>query len=373
MQRVLVLSAYEARSHAYWLERLQESLPSSYEWHVLSLPPRHFNWRIRGNSLYWSVSERERLEQSYDAVLATSMVDLATLRGLVPALTQTVNCLYFHENQFAYPGSERQHSVIESQMVTLYGALAADRVAFNSAYNRRTFLAGVDALLDRLPDFVPEGVSRRIEDKSRVLPVPIRSPDDGIAAAWPGTSGGTGGPLRIAWLGRFEYDKGPDILLHTLSVLEEAGIAYELALVGQEFRQLPEDFATLRTAYSHRIVHWGFIESDVQYRAVLAGAEVALSTARHEFQGLALLEATALGAFPIVPARQAYPEIFPEQCCYPVEEGNAVLEGHHAAQKILACLPSIRAGVTTPPSVENFFPEKLAAGYCDFLSRRDSP
>ena len=169
--RILLLSAYAARSHVHWQESLLEMFPR-WQWRVLSLPPRHFSWRIRGNPLYWSMAEREVLQGEYDLLLATSMVDLATLRGLVPALAALPTVLYFHENQFAYPPGRRRHGLLEAQMVSLYGALAADAVVFNSAYNRDTFLDGCAALLERLPDYTPAGCVALLRQKSRVLPVP---------------------------------------------------------------------------------------------------------------------------------------------------------------------------------------------------------
>ena len=105
--KVLLLSAYAAHSHVHWQRCLLNMFPD-WEWRVLSLPPRHFSWRVRGNALYWSLEERESLERDYDLLIATSMVDLATLRGLVPALTALPSLLYFHENQFDYPQQEQQ-------------------------------------------------------------------------------------------------------------------------------------------------------------------------------------------------------------------------------------------------------------------------
>ena len=81
--KVLLLSAYAAHSHVYWQNSLQ-AMFGQWQWQVLSLPPRHLSWRARGNPLYWAMAERELLERGYDLLIATSMVDLATLRGLVP-------------------------------------------------------------------------------------------------------------------------------------------------------------------------------------------------------------------------------------------------------------------------------------------------
>lgn len=45
-------------------------------------------------------------------------------------------------------------------MVQLYDALVADRLAFNSAFNRSTFLSGDEDLLKAMPDAVPHGGRR---------------------------------------------------------------------------------------------------------------------------------------------------------------------------------------------------------------------
>ncbi|HMW49077.1 MAG TPA: DUF3524 domain-containing protein, partial [Cellvibrionaceae bacterium] len=118
--RILLLSAYDAPSHRYWRQGLIDQL-SDYRFTCLTLPPRHFNWRIRGNPISWL--DAPQLTAAYDLILATSMVDLATLRGLVPALSRTPCIYYCHENQFAYPESPRQMRPLEPLMVTLYGAL----------------------------------------------------------------------------------------------------------------------------------------------------------------------------------------------------------------------------------------------------------
>ena len=155
--RILLLSAYDAQSHSYWWQGLKAAMPE-HDWTVLTLPARHFAWRIRGNSLSWGLGEQELLNQPYDLLIATSMTDLSSLRGLVPHLTTIPTLLYFHENQFAYPLGNQARQQVEPHIVSLYAALAADHLCFNSAYNRDTFLSGAAGLLDKLPDHVPDGI-----------------------------------------------------------------------------------------------------------------------------------------------------------------------------------------------------------------------
>ncbi|MDC0414664.1 DUF3524 domain-containing protein, partial [Gammaproteobacteria bacterium] len=107
--KILLLSAYDAMSHTIWRRRLAAMFPE-HEWTQLALPPRHFNWRIRGNSLQWALNEQDALTQDYDLLIATSMVDLASLRGFVPSLSKIPTLLYFHENQFVYPEGNTQRS-----------------------------------------------------------------------------------------------------------------------------------------------------------------------------------------------------------------------------------------------------------------------
>lgn len=353
------------------------SLAPGWQWRVLELPPRHFSWRIRGNALYWSIAERSALEAGYDLLVATSMVDLATLRGLVPALAAIPAVLYFHENQFDYPQGRQRHSPVEAQVTSLYSALAADRILFNSAYNRATFLAGCSALLGRLPDRVPPGVVTLLEGKSEVLPVPI---EDRAArppvARWPGADRAEGsGPLRLLWVGRFEHDKGGEGLRAILQRLEACGLDYELAVTGQQFRDAPPVFETIRRDYAHRIVQFGFIEDTGQYRGLLAAAQVVLSTAWHEFQGLAVLEAVSLGCRPVVPDRLAYAEIYPRACRYASCPEAPDEEARCAVELIVDAVQALSLGEMETPDVSGFERRKLAPRYEQFLrqclARRD--
>ncbi len=365
--KVLLLSAYAAGSHVHWQRCLYTMFPD-WQWQLLSLPPRHFSWRIRGNPLYWSVAERERLESDYDLLVATSMVDLATLRGLVPALAGLPTLLYFHENQFDYPRQGGQHSLLEAQMVSLYAALAADRLAFNSAYNRDSFLEGVGALLHRLPDHVPTGVVTSLAGKAQVLPVPIEY--DRVvttAAAWPGIAGRyPQRPLRLLWNGRFEHDKGGDTLYCALRALEGSGLDYELALTGQQFRQSPPAFTRIESEFPHRLVQFGYLPSASAYRGLLRGADIVISTAQHEFQGVAVLEAVAAGCLPAVPRRQAYPQLYPPQFVYEVYPGDIEQEGA-AAAALVAGLASQVARDVAAPDVSAFGLPRLQPAYGSLL------
>jgi glycosyltransferase involved in cell wall biosynthesis len=306
-----LLSPYLAGSHGWWADWLLSSQPQ-YEWHRLELPGRFFRWRIRGNPLSWL----DALPSSQpDLIVASSMTDIATIRGLHARLAGVPVLYYFHENQFAYPLSSRQPSSIDPQIVQLYGALSAQRVAFNSAYNRDTFLHGIEKLLARLPDAIPDHVVERIADKSSICPVviddlsPPRERDDRL----------------IVWNHRWEYDKNPQLFTDAMLALAERGMSFQLALLGARPGRPPRDLVRLRENLPSRIVADGHLPR-AEYRRLLASAAVAVSTARHEFQGLAMLEAASAGVRPLAPDDLCYVEQYPAAYRYPAGQLTALVE-----------------------------------------------
>ncbi len=316
--KALMLSAYDAESHAYWRQGLYRAF-SSYEWTTLTLPPRYFSWRIRGNGLTWF--QHPALKERYDICIATSMVDIATLKGLNPSLASLPTLLYFHENQFAYPESTRsdKSARIEAQMVQIYSALCCDVVAFNSEYNRTTFFEGVSALLKKFPDGVPKGVVDVVREKSIVLPVGVEaeiSPEGAVSKASSWSQGEVFDP-HFVWNHRWEYDKGPERLLAFLQALPEA-LNATFHIVGQSFRSVPEAFQEIHALLESRgwLGKWGYVESKVDYHQLLERAHVVLSTSNHDFQGLSVMEAVSRGCIPVLPNRLAYPDFFSDDYLY---------------------------------------------------------
>lgn len=327
--RVLLLSAYDAESHRYWHKGLTSNFPE-FEWRVLTLPPRFFAWRIRGNGLYWSQANQKDLTKPYDLLIATSMVDLATLRGLCPSLAKIPSIVYFHENQLVYPLSGKQKSSIEPAMVNVYSALAADVCLFNSEFNRASFDAGLKNLLKQFPDYVPPNIAESIQLKSKVLPVPLHKDLFDRKRANKADKA-----VSIVWNHRWEYDKGPELLLKIVEKLP-AGLALTFHVVGQSFKNIPPPFEQIHSLLKqkHYCGEFGFIESRAEYFDLLNRCDFVLSTAQHDFQGLSVLEAIACGCIPVVPSRLAYPEYVPAKYCYGAE-GQAPQGEHNAGKQSL--------------------------------------
>lgn len=363
---VLLLSAYHAESHRQWAEGLMQNCVG-IKWSILTLPPRHFNWRIRGNSLSWAMLEKDLLCAGYDAILATSMTDLSALKGMVPDIAAIPSAVYFHENQFAYPASARQQQNIEPCMVNLYSAMAADKILFNSDYNRRSFTKGCDDLLRRLPDYAPRAeVLAKLQQNADVLPVGITMPSQ--------SSQCTASRLQLLWNHRWEYDKGPELLLEIIRGCETRHLSIDFHIVGQQFRGCPDAFASIQklllASETLTLSSWGYVEQASQYQQLLADCDVVLSTAEHDFQGLSVMEAVAAGCVPLLPNRLCYPEFYSASDLYSGEglAGQAVA----ACEKLTQIVEQKKQGSGTaqlqPRSVEAFYWQQLAPRYETILA-----
>ena len=308
MKKLLILSPYDGFSHGFWREGLAGYLAGEFEITECTLPPRFFSWRQRGNSLSFGL--KPLLQQSFDLMVATSMTDLSGLRGLNRHLSNVPAIIYFHENQFAYPESNTV-GLLERQLTSIYTALSADRVFFNSEFNRSTFLIGAKKLLARMPDEVPPGITNMIQEKSSIVPVAL---DIQPVKAY----GSPGKRLKIVWNHRWEHDKGPGRLNEIVTELVRRKVDFQLSLFGQQFSRHPPAFDEIleMLRVSGNAGEIGFVDSRTEYLSKLSAHDFVLSTADQEFQGLAIQEAMASGCIPVVPDALSYPEYIPVECRY---------------------------------------------------------
>ena len=308
---IWLLSAYRSDSHASWADWLVDTF-SQLHWHKLELPGRHFRWRIRGNPLSWLHQLPEELP---DFILATSMVDISTIKGLHPRLANVPCIYYFHENQFSYPVSKHQVDSIEPKMVQLYGAIASDKLLFNSAYNRDSFLEGVGNLLDKFPDSIPEGIVESLRNKSDVLPVAIHPVEhDEIKDK-----------SLILWNHRWEYDKDPQVFCDALLKLSKTHPDFKLALLGSRSKIKPDALLEIEDKLAGKILVNDKV-SKQEYKKYLGQSSIVVSTAIHEFQGLSVLEAISAGAVPVVPDGLCYQEQYSESYRYEAGSSDALTE-----------------------------------------------
>lgn len=144
--------------------------------------------------------------------------------------------------------------------------------------------------------------------------------------------------MHLLWVARWEHDKDPDGFFAALKKLKKRGVRFRLSVLGESFERVPGCFAVAKKRFADEIVRWGYQSSRADYESALREADVVVSTARHEFFGIAIVEAVAAGCFPVLPRRLAYPEVFgddarfyydgtPEGLAMRLEELSAALPG----------------------------------------------
>ena len=306
MRDVLFIEPYYGGSHRAFADGWREH--SRHRVRLLTMPARKWKWRMRGAALY--VADRLPPEPP-DAIVASDYLDLAALRGLRPDWTAHVPCVaYFHENQLTYPLPDEDERDYQFGFTNVTTCLAAGRALFNSRYHMESFAEAAEALLRRMPDCVPEGIGERIRRRAEVVPVGVNLA--AIDALRPETPHRTG-PIRILWNHRWEFDKNPDEFFAVMEQLDEEGLDFELAVVGETFRTAPPAFERARRRLAHRLTAFGYVESREQYLRRLLESDVVVSTAIHEFFGIAVVEAIRAGCAPLLPDRLSYPEILPSE------------------------------------------------------------
>lgn len=300
--RILALEPYFGGSHEAFLKGWTQR--SRHTWTLLTLPPRKWKWRMRHAAITFAEQVRERWDQGerWDVLFCSDMLNLAEFLGLAPSGCRTLPVLaYFHENQLTYPVEHEKEYDYHFAFSNLTTALAATEVWFNSAYHRDSFLTELTSFLRRMPDHQPLNAVETIRTHTYIEPPGIDAP--------PPRGPRNTGPLRILWAARWEYDKDPETFFRALELLQKENVPFELSVIGGDNRNELPVFTHARERFHDCIRHWGFLPSRKDYSAALQETDVVVSTAQHEFFGIAVAEAVAAGAFPLVPKRLAYPEV----------------------------------------------------------------
>ena len=247
-----------------------------------------------------------------NVIFATSLTDVAALRAGLPRGWRDIPIvLYMHENQVAYPTNDARDASFA--FTNLQSVLTADLAIFNSKWNFDSFIDGIEKLLDKSWDTSLKEVGDRIREHATVAWVPVELPPAHMRVLHNSDNEGRSKPLEattILWPHRWEHDKGPERLLELAREHSES-LNLRWIILGEQFSEIPEAIATFRTEFADRIDHMGFVESKEQYWQWLFKADWVLSTASHEFFGIAVVEALFAGCLPWLPDCLSYRELLP--------------------------------------------------------------
>lgn len=361
--RMLVLEPYYGGSHRAVLDALLPALePLGWEADTLTLPARKWKWRMRGSAI--TMAEQARALAAggarWDLLLASTFVNLAEFVALAgEAVAGVPRVVYFHENQLLYPNRHTAEWDFQFPLTNITSALAADECWFNTRWNLDGFIAEIPGFIREFPDHQPKGLAERIAAKSQVLHPPFDpAPFDAARLT-------RGECCRIVWPHRWEYDKDPEAFFSAVARLAADGLDFEVAVAGQAFDETREAFESAGAALGTRLVHIGEPGSREDYASLLASCDVAVSTARNEFFGLAMIEAAYAGCFPLVPDRLAYPELYPAEFLY---ADAGALAARLRAMILERPAPGQARGIA-----EEFAVERLAPVYAANMTRMEGP
>ena len=276
---------------------------SRHEFTVFGLPAHKWKWRMR----HAPVTVVERLQadttpQSWDVCWVSDMLDLATFRGLAPiGIRDLPTVVYYHENQLTYPTTSLHERDLHFAFTNLTTAIAADELWFNSRFHLDEFFLAMRQYVARMPDFQPMAQLAELHGRATV-----QYPGVDL---FPARRSLGGNPMRICWNARWEHDKNAGDFFEALRRLRAEKVPFRLILLGESFSRVPAEFERARHEFADELIQYGFADSREEYRRLLQTADLVVSTARHEFFGIGVVEAIAAGAFPLLPNRLAYPEI----------------------------------------------------------------
>jgi glycosyltransferase involved in cell wall biosynthesis len=178
------------------------------------------------------------------------------------------------------------------------------------------------------------------------------------------------------WNHRWEYDKGIGLLAEIVALVQKQGLPIRFHIVGQQFRDKPRGFSKIEVSLAQISEQsgiargaFGYVKDREDYQRLLKNAHVVLSTADHDFQGLAVQEACLAGCQALVPDALVYPEYIPKHQRFDVYED--IQKTAIGAVEILAAKVKQRQSgeLLPPPNLSAFWGEPALAPYRDLIKR----
>ncbi|TNF51721.1 MAG: DUF3524 domain-containing protein [Deltaproteobacteria bacterium] len=309
--KICLLEPFHTGSHAVWAEEFARY--SQHDVKLMTLSGRRWKWRMHGGAVTLARHFMESGDQP-ELLLASDMLDLTTFLALTRAKTAGLpTALYFHENQLTYPWSPNGANPAQQRahyaFINYTSALAADRVLFNSQYHLEAFTGQLTEFLKGFPDQNELESVDLIKAKSKVLHLGLDL--QRFDAHRQGAIDEAGKPPLILWNHRWEYDKNPEEFFTALYRLQEEGFDFQVAVLGESYRNCPPVFTEAQQRLGERIIHFGYAENFADYAHWLWRADIMPVNSNHDFFGASVIQGIYCNCIPLLPRRLAYPEHIP--------------------------------------------------------------
>ncbi|XP_058122058.1 glycosyltransferase-like domain-containing protein 1-like [Anopheles ziemanni] len=309
MAYILTLEAFYGGSHKQLLDIILKNFNRD-EYDLFTIPAKKWHWCARMSALQFA--QNIPTTHAYRTIFCSSVLNLAELIGMRPDLASCRKVVYFHENQLSYPVRESKSRDVQYGVNQITTCLCADLVLFNSKYNMSSFLGSIQSFLNIVPNMSFKGIREKIEPKCEVLYFPIDFQHIPSRSAMnTGLQDREKKPLHLIWPHRWEHDKNPEQLVDALVALQGKNVDFHVSILGERFETVPKCFENIQQLLPGKVIHFGPLPK-VDYYRTLAEGDVVLSTALHEFYGVAMLEAVHCGCVPLAPNRLVYPELYPK-------------------------------------------------------------
>lgn len=304
--RVLLVEPWLTGSHQAWAEGF--SAHSAHEVHLVAHDGAYWRWRLRGGAVTLAEAAAAVVDEHGppDVVLASSMLDVPAFCGHSRGwLGTTPVALYLHETQPARAALTGEALDDDMAYRNWASMVAADHVFVNSDFHRTALFDALPEVLAGPPDQRHEHLLDAVRGRTSLLPVGVEVGE--VRARGPH---GDDGPPIVLWNHRWDHDKAPQLFFRALRRLDHEGLPFRVALAGANARADPREFTEAEERFGARLVHAGHLPR-ADYVELLRRSSVVVSTAVHEFFGVAMVEAMAAGAVPLLPRSLSYPEVVP--------------------------------------------------------------
>ncbi len=305
---ILYIEPYYSGSHKRWIDSYQKYSEHSIE--ILTLPGSKWKWRMHGGAITLANLFMEE-NHNFDLILCSDFLNLPVFKSLcVEKINDIPIVMYFHENQLSYPWSPHDSDInlnrdLHYHYINYTSSLTSNFNLFNSNYHLNSYIDSLKKYLKKMPDFNNFKTIDLISKKSDVLYIgcDLNKFDQHKKIKKSKI------PL-ILWNHRWEFDKNPKTFFNALFKLKNSNIDFEVAVLGEQFKEYPEIFNKAKEVLKSNIVQFGFCESFDEYAQWLWKADILPVTSNQDFFGISIIEASYCQVYPLLPERLSYPELF---------------------------------------------------------------